>query len=263
MAEVPIIKNAKKRVFLGLLLIVLLLFMGIGFYLFILSSFPSSATTKMFLIVITVGVFIFLFLLLLGSLALLMMIMGKSSLWGLQWLIDKTLFFLYPLVIQVGRFLNIAQEKVQRSFIEVSNQLSCNRFRGLKSSQILVLLPHCLQKDECRHKITNNINNCVKCGSCQIGGILSLAERKGVRIEVVTGGTMARRVLERYNPQGVIAVACERDLSSGMLDSFPLPVIGLVNERPNGPCFNTRVDLATLEEILNLYCNNETENQQK
>ena len=70
---------------------------------------------------------------------------------------------------------------------------------------------------------------------------------------MVTGGTLARRAVEEYRPRAVIAVACERDLSSGVLDSFPLPVLGVLNERPQGPCFNTRVDLTALRESLDFF----------
>jgi hypothetical protein len=47
-----------------------------------------------------------------------------------------------------------------------------------------------------------------------------------------------------------VAVACERDLVSGIRDAWPLPVIGLINERPEGPCVNTRVDVAGVARIL-------------
>jgi uncharacterized protein len=45
-------------------------------------------------------------------------------------------------------------------------------------------------------------------------------------------------------------VACERDLSSGLVDTYTLPVLGIPNERPFGPCFNTRVDLEKVKEAI-------------
>jgi hypothetical protein len=59
--------------------------------------------------------------------------------------------------------------------------------------------------------------------------------------------------VKKYAPRTVVAVACERDLSSGVLDSFPMPVLGVLNERPEGPCYNTRVDLRALQEALDLF----------
>ena len=31
---------------------------------------------------------------------------------------------------------------------------------------------------------------------------------------------------------------------------FPLPVLGVLNERPFGPCFNTRVDIKKVEAAI-------------
>ncbi len=71
---------------------------------------------------------------------------------------------------------------------------------------------------------------------------------------VATGGTLARRVIEEKRPKAVIAVACERDLSSGIIDSFPLFVYGLPNMRPNGPCRDTFVDVGALNELIEKIC---------
>ena len=41
---------------------------------------------------------------------------------------------------------------------------------------------------------------------------------------------------------------------SGIQDVYPLPAIGVLNIRPNGPCYNTHVDMELvrkqLEEII-------------
>lgn len=61
---------------------------------------------------------------------------------------------------------------------------------------------------------------------------------------------MARKIIHDLHPSAVIAVACERDLTSGLLETFPLPVFGIVNDRPNGYCQNTQVNLERLEAAL-------------
>jgi len=48
-------------------------------------------------------------------------------------------------------------------------------------------------------------------------------------------------------------VACERDLSSGIQDSYPLPIFGILNQRPHGPCYDTQVDLEKVEEALKTF----------
>jgi hypothetical protein len=145
----------------------------------------------------------------------------------------------------------IDKDKVKGSFIEINNQLLLNSFKyNFKPKDILILLPHCIQNANCGYKITGDTNNCVKCGNCQISDLIDLSEKYEVKLVVVTGGTAARNIIKEIKPKCVIAVACERDLSSGIIDCDPLPVMGILNLRPYGPCFNTGVDLERLKESL-------------
>jgi hypothetical protein len=82
---------------------------------------------------------------------------------------------------------------------------------------------------------------------------VELSEKYQVGLAVATGGTLARRIVVERRPHLIIAVACERDLSSGIQDSYPLPVFGVVNERPHGPCYDTMVDLEKVEEALKTF----------
>ena len=70
---------------------------------------------------------------------------------------------------------------------------------------------------------------------------------------MATGGTLARRIVVERRPRLIIAVACERDLSSGIQDSYPLPVFGIINHRPHGPCYDTQVDLEKVEQALTTF----------
>ncbi|WP_337781076.1 DUF116 domain-containing protein, partial [Phascolarctobacterium succinatutens] len=83
-----------------------------------------------------------------------------------------------------------------------------------------------------------------------VGTMLGLAHKYGCHFAVATGGTLARQMVKQARPKAIVAVACERDLTSGIQDVFPLPVLGVLNERPFGPCFNTRVDINKLEAAI-------------
>jgi hypothetical protein len=245
-------RKTPKRIFLGLLLAVSLLLLGTTFYLIIFVQDPRVFFSRGVVMGITVSALLFTLLFLCGLLAIVLTVMQKRTFPGLRWLIEKTLLLLYPFVLQIGRFLHITQEKIERSFIEVNNQMAmagASRAK-VKASELLLLFPHCLQNDKCRYKITRQVENCHRCGNCQMAEILRISSDRGLSVEVVTGGTLARQAVQKHEPRAVIAVACERDLTSGMLDSFPLPVIGIINERPQGPCFNTRLDLKTLETAI-------------
>lgn len=159
-----------------------------------------------------------------------------------------------PLMEILGPRLGISKERVRNSFIETNNRLliSGNRHK-IPPERMLLLLPHCLQMADCQRRITTSIENCKRCGKCNIDYLITLAENYNIHIAVATGGTLARKIVRDHRPQMIIAVACERDLTSGIHDTFPLPVYGILNQRPEGPCWNTLVDTIEVEKALQTF----------
>jgi uncharacterized protein len=167
---------------------------------------------------------------------------------GGKWTRGIALKILYPLLMFAGSFFKDKKEDYQRFIIGLNNRLV--RKERLNPGKILLLLPHCLQINECDIRLTYNIQNCKRCGKCGIRDLIAVAEDNHMNIFIATGGSLARRVISEIKPDAVVAVACENDLSSGIADSYPLPVLGVPNERPQGPCVNTRVDLAKIREAV-------------
>lgn len=169
----------------------------------------------------------------------------------------KAINILFPFAVVLGRIFNIPRERIEQSFIEVSNNLVLQHKVKVPAERILILTPHCIQRDTCVHKITRNVENCRQCGGCSVGSMLALAHKYGCSFAVATGGTLARQMVKQARPKAIVAVACERDLTSGIQDVFPLPVLGVLNERPFGPCFNTRVDMEKLEKAVLVFMDDE------
>ena len=94
-----------------------------------------------------------------------------------------------------------------------------------------------------RSYYAGNISNCVNCGKCEVGRIKSYVESMGIQVKIATGGTAARNEIKRLSPKLVIAVACERDLLSGITDVGNIYVYGLLNQRPYGPCVDTCISI--------------------
>ncbi|MCE5333879.1 MAG: DUF116 domain-containing protein [Desulfobacteraceae bacterium] len=162
---------------------------------------------------------------------------------------------LLPVLIVVGRLAGFRREEVQHAFVAVNNELVLAHCRnGSPPRTILLLMPHCLQDSDCQVKITHRVENCKRCGKCRIKDLLTLSEQYGVSLAVATGGTVARRIVIDRRPDLIIAVACERDLTSGIQDTTPLPVYGIFNERPFGPCLNTQVAIDRVESVLKEFC---------
>lgn len=166
-----------------------------------------------------------------------------------------------PLMTIFARLFRLSKSRVRGSFIKVNNEMVASGVGRFAPSDVLVLLPHCLQSSRCLHRLTYDIYNCKRCGKCPVDGLLTLSEAYGVHIAIATGGTIARRIVVQKRPRLILAVACERDLTSGIQDTYPIPVYGVLNERPNGPCLDTLVPLPHLETALRHFLINGEERQ--
>ena len=243
----------QKRIFLGLLALTCLFFMLLlGLLWYVPYVGLANLHTKLPLILgIVFGALLALVFAGVTILAL-TVILGRDLPFSrsLRGVLVK---FLLPLMSGVGKIFGVSKDQVRRSFIEINNQLLLAAHPRATRDKLLLLMPHCLQFHECEFRITGSTVNCQRCGQCPINGLAEISERYGVGLAVATGGTLARRIVVERRPRLIIAVACERDLSSGIQDSYPLPVFGITNKRPHGPCYDTDVDLERVEEALNFF----------
>lgn len=118
---------------------------------------------------------------------------------------------------------------VEHAAIDVYNGLAQRRRRRVGKGELLVLIPRCLSKQA-------------------LDGVLSIAGRYDVPVFVATRGQLARRVIRERRPRAVVAVACERDMTTGLRDvAGKLPVLGLTMRLPQGPCRDAVIDLDVME----------------
>ncbi len=243
----------KKRLFISLLLATALIIYLIFTILYIIPAIGFNNLPELLKYL-----FYFILIFIPLSISVLVLILVVAILRGKDFTKIKkirviAIKVLYPLVTLIGNLFKIDIDKIRSSFIEINNSLLSPLKNKYKKEEILILLPHCLQYSECNIKITNNIENCKRCGKCKVKDILEIAEENGIHVGIATGGTMARKIVKDKKPKFIIAVACERDLASGIQDSYPLPVYGIPNNRPFGPCFNTDLDLDKLKFAIKYF----------
>jgi hypothetical protein len=124
---------------------------------------------------------------------------------------------------------------VENAAVKVYNGLAVLRGRKVGKGELLLLIPRCLSKET-------------------LDGVLGIAGRYGVPVFVATRGQLARRVIRERRPRAVVAVACERDMVSGLHDvAGKIPVLGLTMTLPAGPCKDARLNLGQLEEWVRAY----------
>jgi hypothetical protein len=122
-----------------------------------------------------------------------------------------------------------ARDWVEHAAVEVYDGLALRRGWKVGSGELLALIPRCLSKGA-------------------LSGVLDVAGRYGVPVFVATRGQLARRVIRERRPRAVVAVACERDMLSGLHDvAGKVPVLGLTMRLPAGPCKDATIDLGKFE----------------
>ena len=244
-------ERPRKRLFIALLSLSLLAVGGIAYAVWRVSYLglrEINAFLPMILGSVLAGI---LLLTGLGIVGIVGAILGVPFLTMFQKRTYALINALFPIAILLGKIFGFDRRKIERSFIAVSNQIIHHQNIKVPANRLLVVTPHCLQLASCPHKITRNpMDNCKRCGGCDIGALVSLAEELGFHFFVVTGGTLARQTVKKIQPKAVLAIACERDLTSGIQDVYPLPAVGIMNIRPNGPCYNTHVDIALVRQEI-------------
>jgi hypothetical protein len=242
-----------KLTFLAFCWASLFIFLGLGLLFYFLVTVRLKALNP-WLDTLTLTALIGCGLVVAGGLFLITL----SALTGLDLLYPHrkrsvTVKVLFPIAATLSQLLGVNRNILRTSFVKVNNALTKAQKGRIKGERILVLLPHCLQIDICNRKLTSDVNNCMRCGKCPVGNLVTLGEKMGLKIEVVNGGTLARKKVAVINPDGIVAVACERDLTLGIQDVYPIPVYGVINDRPNGPCYNTCVDMKLVEEGISFF----------
>jgi hypothetical protein len=146
--------------------------------------------------------------------------------------IEKLLLALLPRTIWLGGKFRISKDRIGNSFLKLHNLITRNYMNRQKPGRLLVLLPRCLKK-EARMELTNRLSG------------------DDFKVYTAAGGEEARKAILEYRPSRILAIACERDLMSGIKDvASRIPVLAIPNKRPEGPCKNTEFSLPELEEAL-------------
>lgn len=244
----------KKRLFLGTLSLAAVLAAAVLYGIWYIAS-PGLANIAEVLPTIVGGIFaVSVAISLLGIMNMGLAVADWPYLPLLQRQTYELVNLLFPVSVRLAKLFGISKRRLEGSFIATSNRMFTRMGIRVPADRLLVVTPHCLQLATCPHKITRDPKNCKRCGGCDIGALVTLSEEMGFHFFVATGGTLARQIVYKTRPKAVLAIACERDLMSGIQDVYPLPAVGVLNIRPNGPCYNTHVDIdevkAQLEKII-------------
>ncbi|MBW1734088.1 MAG: DUF116 domain-containing protein [Deltaproteobacteria bacterium] len=243
----------RKRTFIFLLLVTCLVLVGLAFLLWWVPYVGLGNIHPSLPVILGIAFGCLVLFGLGGALTLVLTIVRGKNLFFNRRIRGVVIRVLFPLLVGVGRCFGISKDEIRRSFVAINNKLVLAEAKKVRPEEILILLPHCLQHHDCTVRITGNVENCKECGKCRIKDLVELSRKYHVPAAVATGGTLARRIVVEKRPKVIVGVACERDLTSGIQDSYPIPVFGVFNKRPFGPCYDTDVTLELVEKGIKIF----------
>ena len=145
---------------------------------------------------------------------------------------ERVLLALLPKSVWLGKKFGISRDRVSNSFIKVHNCVLKASPDRLSAERLLVLLPRCLERAT-RSQILDRLGD------------------TNAKTVTASGGEEARKAIQEHRPTVILAIACERDLISGLKDvAERIPVLAIPNKRPQGPCKNTQLPIEELDAAL-------------
>lgn len=166
-------------------------------------------------------------------------------LWMSYWLKRDLAFFLRfrelfaRITLLLGKFYHslgiLSRDRLDNSFLQLLNQIEVKRkYSGVKAEKGggLLLLPRCIEAN-LRQKI------------------IQQAQEQGIACAMAGDGEMARVAVQKHQPEAILAIACERDLITGIRDvKQQIFILTISVKRPQGPCKDTIVEFSEVEEYL-------------
>jgi hypothetical protein len=155
----------------------------------------------------------------------------KKSLLPYVWT-ERFLLALLPRSVWLGGKFGMSRDRISNSFIKAHNVVLKAYANKLNVGRLLILLPRCLERGIRKDALD------------RIDGLAA-------KTVTASGGEEARKAIREHRPSLILAIACERDLVSGLKDvAGKIPVLAIPNRRPLGPCKNTQLAIDELDEAL-------------
>ncbi len=138
------------------------------------------------------------------------------------------------------------------------------RLKHISPSQRVLLLPHCLRPSQsCPGKYTKQGLECPESCTevCATGRLRRAALNLGYKgVCIAPGGQLALRYIKEKSPQGIVAVACQKELEEGIQGVQELtgnkelsPIIMVIPLEIDG-CIDTEVDIERALDVIASGC---------
>lgn len=147
-------------------------------------------------------------------------------------------------------------EVIDKKLVSFSNMMTKLRKKNCPPEGLLILFPHCIQNSSCKQNIKNDLSECKSCGKCKVMDLIALSKEYGVSIAIASGGRIALKRVMAEEVKGVVAIACEKELRTGLMAAMPKAIFAVPNLRPHGYCVDTDVYMEDVIKAIKVFVDN-------
>lgn len=154
----------------------------------------------------------------------------------------------------IGKSLGLSDALIQFAHVELRNAVYETEFKKIPFKERALFLPHCSRNSKtCIASSDDEGLHCQHCGGCDVTKAVKLAEELGyTQIFMVPGGSMVKKMLDKYKPKAAIGVSCFHEAIMAFELTKQVNVIPQVVLLIKDGCKDTQINLTLLEEKLSL-----------
>ncbi|TRO60386.1 DUF116 domain-containing protein [[Eubacterium] cellulosolvens] len=159
--------------------------------------------------------------------------------------------------IALSRFERIAakmgvdENRVLELYIEAKNNSGRERFKNIRHSDRILLLPQCLRSRDCTAKLGELGYECNNCGKCKIGPFIGEARSFGYeKIFIISGGSIVPKIFAKFRPKASLGVGCFKELVMGSFVCEKFGIAGQGLPLLKDGCLETDLDWGMLKSMI-------------
>jgi len=143
-----------------------------------------------------------------------------------------------------------AEERFIGALVAAQNRRVHAHMRRRPARTILLILPRCVHRTDCRHDVREGLAGCRDCRTCQLGAMARLCDRHGVTALVAFRSHVAFAMARERRPDLIIATACHDRLVKALRSVPEYPALLAPLAGMERMCVNAGIDLAWFERQL-------------
>lgn len=200
-----------------------------------------------------IGKFLLAFIIFSILLSLLALFVSRVSLTRHVWLsgffANILDFFYLPLKYFFCKFSD--PRVLDKWMVSLKNAAHMSDFAMTKNR--LMFAPHCMRFLDCPAYATKYGIQCKSCGKCIFDKLKADAEQYGYELYIVTGSSFVKNILKDRPADGVLVIACDYEINTGMRSLSGTSVVTYGVPMLNDGCYNTHVDYDLVIQALDRF----------